>query len=631
MHKFDVVIAGGGHAGIEAALATARMGLRTALVTLKAETIGKMSCNPAIGGLAKGHLVREIDALGGEMAKIIDTTGIHFKMLNKSKGPAVWSPRAQADRVAYMRDSQKRIFAQENLEVINGSVNALQMKDNKVNAAILEDGSNIPCKSLILTCGTFLNGRIHIGLRNLESGRAGENAVKGLTENLKNIGFETGRLKTGTPPRVHRDSINFSKVTEQTPDDPITPFSFQTREIRRRQLSCFITYTSDITHELLKTGLDRSPMYTGVIKALGPRYCPSIEDKVVRFADKERHQIFLEPEGFDDPEVYVNGFSTSLPEDVQIQAIKTVEGLENARVIRLGYAVEYDFFPSYQLRPTLETKLVNNLYFAGQINGTSGYEEAAAQGIIAGINAALKLREEPPLILDRSEAYIGVLIDDLINKTILEPYRMFTSRAEFRLMLRHDNADLRLMEHGHRIGLLPDSAYEKMQNKQERISSLQKRLHKERIKPESFNLYARTLNISPIDALTPAVKLVKRPQVQLQHLLPMVNLDAEYPVSVIDSVEFMIKYEGYLKRQQDLVEKFKMAEDKVIPPDIDYDHIPSISTESREKLKQIRPRSLGQVLRISGVRQGDVAVLMIYLEKKHRQRKTAKIVSRETA
>jgi len=629
MEKFDVIVAGGGHAGIEASLATARMGLRTALVTLKSDTIGKMSCNPAIGGLAKGHLVREIDALGGEMAKIIDVTGIHFKMLNRSKGPAVWSPRAQADRNAYMKNAQRRVFAQENLEVINGSAVGFQIVNNKIHASLLEDGSIIPCNALILTCGTFLNGRIHIGLRNLESGRAGENAVRGLTENLKDVGFVTGRLKTGTPPRVHRDSIDFDKVIEQTPDDPIVPFSFQTKEIKRQQLSCYITYTSGVTHELLKTGLNRSPMYTGVIKALGPRYCPSIEDKVVRFADKERHQIFLEPEGFDNPEIYVNGFSTSLPEDVQNKAIKTVEGLENAHIIRLGYAVEYDFFPSFQLHPTLETKLVDNLYFAGQINGTSGYEEAAAQGLIAGINAALKLQEDPPLILDRSEAYIGVLIDDLINKTILEPYRMFTSRAEFRLILRHDNADSRLMEHGYRIGLLPKPVYEEMLKKKEEIGSFQKELDRERLGPKIFNPYAKTLDASPISVSTPVKKLVKRPEIRLKQLMPMLNLDSGYSDSVIDDVEFTLKYEGYLERQKNLIQKFKKMEDRIIPDDFDYENIASISAESREKLKQIRPRSLGQALRIPGVRQGDAVVLMIYLEKRQRHGPN-QTVSRET-
>lgn len=629
MEKFDIVVAGGGHAGIEASLAAARMGLNTALVTLKSETIGKMSCNPAIGGLAKGHLVREVDALGGEMAKIIDKTGIHFKMLNLSKGPAVWSPRAQADRNAYMKDAQRRVLGQENLEVISGSVTGFQIDNDRIKGALLEDGSCIPCNGLVLTCGTFLNGRIHIGLQNLESGRAGENAVKGLTGNLRDVGFETGRLKTGTPPRVHRDSIDLSKVVEQVPDDPITPFSFQTKEIKRKQLSCFITYTSGATHELLKTGLDRSPMYTGVIKALGPRYCPSIEDKVVRFADKDRHQIFLEPEGFDSPEVYVNGFSTSLPEDVQTKAIRTVAGLENARVIRLGYAVEYDFFPSFQLKPTLETKLVENLYFAGQINGTSGYEEAAAQGIMAGINAALKLRGNPPLILDRSQAYIGVLIDDLINKTILEPYRMFTSLAEFRLMLRHDNADLRLMEKGHEVGLLQESVYEEMLEKREKVELLNKSADKARIKPESFNPYAKHLDVSPISISTPVKRLIKRPEIRLKHLLPMIGMDSEYSDSVIDEVEFIIKYDGYLRRQMDQVIKFKKMEGHVIPDDFNYDDISSISSESREKLKQIRPRSLGQAMRISGVRQSDAALLMIYLEKKNRRSKITN-VSRET-
>ncbi len=628
LDHYDVVVAGGGHAGIEAALATARMGLKTALVTLKSETIGKMSCNPAIGGLAKGHLVREIDALGGEMARIIDATGIHFKMLNRSKGPAVWSPRAQADRVAYMHDARRRVLSQENLTVIEGSVASLKVTGNRVKAALLTDGSVIPCRALILTCGTFLNGRIHIGLKNFESGRAGEAAVKGLTETLKELGFKTGRLKTGTPPRIHRDSIDFSRVEEQTPDNPPTPFSFQTDKIERKQISCYITYTNPGTHEFLKSGLDRSPMYTGVIKAIGPRYCPSIEDKVVRFADKERHQIFLEPEGFDSPEVYVNGFSTSLPEDVQLKAIRTVTGLEKAEIIRLGYAVEYDFFPSYQCYPTLETRLVKGLYLAGQINGTSGYEEAAAQGLIAGINAALKLREEPPLILDRAEAYIGVLIDDLINKTILEPYRMFTSRAEFRLLLRHDNADLRLMKHGRRIGLLSPQAYEKCARKAEQIESLLKKVSTLSVSPQIFNEYAAEVHSSPINVATPVSKLAKRPEVQLGTLLEMLNEGDHLFPEAVKQVEFSIKYDGYLQRQNSLVEKFKKLEEKLIPPGIDYGQISALSKESREKLAQVKPRSLGQAARISGVRQSDLAVLMVMLEKWNL---TNQHVSRETA
>ena len=612
---------------MEAALATARLGLSTALVTLDPSTIGKMSCNPAIGGLAKGHLVREIDALGGEMAKLIDKTGIHFKILNKSKGPAVWSPRAQADRQLYARAAQCAVFSQEHLDIVPGAVTGLKVKNGKVRAAVVDGMHSFPCQKLILTCGTFLNGKIFIGLNSLPSGRAGEKPVEGLTEALVQLGFRSGRLKTGTPPRIHRDSIDYSKIEAQTPDMPPIPFSFQTSFIDRKQLNCFITYTNQETHELLRTGLDRSPMYTGMISGVGPRYCPSIEDKIVRFADKERHQLFLEPEGFFNSEVYVNGFASSLPEDVQIKALRSVVGLEKAEIIRLGYAIEYDFFPSYQIKHTLETKNIEGLFFAGQINGTSGYEEAAAQGLLAGINAALQLKNAPPLILNRSQAYIGVLIDDLINKMILEPYRMFTSRAEFRLLLRQDNADLRLMDIGHNIRLLPDAVYEQMVEKKEKIDRLLKLTLSSVVDKSAFNNYAQKIGSSSISQPTPAKQLLRRPEVRLNNLLDLLNVQNGFSLDILTHVEFMIKYEGYLKRQEELVKKLVKMESLAIPPDFDYSAVPSLSAEGREKLQEIQPKSLGQASRISGVRNSDVTILMIYLT---RSQKMKPNVSHET-
>lgn len=618
--SYDVVVAGGGHAGIEAALACSRLGLQTALVTLRKDTIGKMSCNPAIGGLAKGHLVREIDALGGEMAKLTDKAGIHFKILNKSKGPAVWSPRAQTDRSLYAYLAQQTVLTQENLMVIQAMVTGLKVEKGKVVAALLDGKEWIICRALVLTCGTFLNGRIFIGLNSFASGRAGERPVHGLTEALVDLGFVAGRLKTGTPPRVHKNSLDYRQMEEQLPDHPPVPFSYQTESLDRPQLSCYITHTNWLTHEYLRMGLDRSPLYTGLISGIGPRYCPSIEDKIVRFSDKERHQLFLEPDGFNSPEIYVNGFATSLPEDIQHKALRSVKGMEKAQIIRLGYAVEYDFFPPYQLKHTLETKNIENLYFAGQINGTSGYEEAAAQGLMVGINVALKLKDQPPLILDRSQAYIGVLIDDLINKTINEPYRMFTSRAEFRLLLRHDNADLRLMELGRKVGLLPDKAYQKMLTKRENIEKLMGQVQLISISPQDFNEFASRIKSSPIHQSVPMRQLLRRPEISLQDLLSLAGVNGGYSMDELLHVEFVMKYEGYLNRQAELVERFKELESQPIPKELNYLEISSLSNEAREKLNKIRPTSLGQASRIAGVRHGDITILMIYLDKYFRNR-----------
>ncbi|GAB4170804.1 MAG: tRNA uridine-5-carboxymethylaminomethyl(34) synthesis enzyme MnmG [Calditrichia bacterium] len=611
MKKYDIIVAGGGHAGIEAAAAAARLGMKTALITMDPSTIGKMSCNPAIGGLAKGHLVKEIDAMGGLMGQLIDEAGIHFKILNKSKGPAVWSPRAQADRIYYMTVAQQHLKQIPNLDILPGMVTGFTVDHNKITGAQINHTEIIPCRALILTTGTFLNGCIYTGLQKMESGRAGEPPAKGLTEMLHAYGFESGRLKTGTPPRIHIKSIDFSKVEEQIPDDPPIPFSHKTKAINRKQISCYITYTNEETHSILRTGFDESPMYLGMIQGTGPRYCPSIEDKIVRFVDKSRHQIFLEPEGYDNPEVYVNGFSTSLPERAQVEGLRSIPGLENAHILRLGYAIEYDFFPTYQINYTLETKGLEHLYFAGQINGTSGYEEAAAQGLMAGVNAALKLLDKEPLILGRDEAYIGVLIDDLINKETLEPYRLFTSRAEFRLLLRSDNADLRLMEKAKVLGLIDLQSWEHFLMKKEEINHLHQQLNEDRISPEEFH----QITGGTIKQKMPAKEVLKRPEINLRQLLSYRGVDSDYSDPVITDVEFSIKYEGYVQRQQELVEKFKKMENKKIPLQLDYDDIPSISNEAREKLKKIRPANLGQASRIQGVRQSDLTVLMIYLEK----------------
>ena len=613
MKQFDVVVVGGGHAGIEAAYVPAKMGLKTALVTLDKRKIGLMSCNPAIGGLAKGQLVREIDALGGLMAKITDVAGIHFKMLNTSKGPAVQSPRAQADRLGYAKVARRFIEQTENLTIIEDMAVGVKIEHGQITHVILRDSGVIQTRAAIITAGTFLNGVIYIGLNKLAAGRAGELPAEGLTESLVSYGFESGRLKTGTPPRVHRDSINYEKLIVQHPDKEPTPFSFSTEKITQPQIDCYITHTNEKTHEILRTGFARSPLFTGMIHGKGPRYCPSIEDKIFRFSEKNKHQIFLEPEGYTSEEVYVNGFSTSLPVDTQENAIRTIPGLENAKIVRLGYAVEYDFFPPHQLKNTLETKSVKNLFFAGQINGTSGYEEAAAQGIIAGINAAHNLLEKEPFVLDRADAYIGVLVDDLINKIHTEPYRMFTSSAEFRLLLRQDNADLRLMEKGWRLGLIDEKTYEKLLKKKEDIRRLERWVKTAKMEPEEFNHHFGAIS-KEIKRKQKVSELLKRPEIKLTDLLAAIS-DEKYLDSAIKEVEYNIKYQGYVERQQQQVLKFKQLESKKLPEDFDYGKIEALSAESREKLSTIKPLNLGQAARISGVKPADLTVLMIYLEK----------------
>ena len=613
MTDFDIIVVGGGHAGIEAASAAARMGCRVALITMNLNKIGLMSCNPAIGGLAKGQLVKEIDALGGEMGKIIDESGIHFKMLNKSKGPAVWSPRAQADRQLYTVVAKNRLEKISNLALIRGSVNGIIVNSKKVSGVTLEDRGPIYAKSVILTTGTFLNGLIHIGLKSIKSGRAGDKTATGITESLVDQGFKAGRLKTGTPPRLDKNTIDFAVLEEQLPDNPPTPFSFSTESIENKQIPCYIGHTNNKTHEILQEGFQQSPMFTGRIKSIGPRYCPSIEDKINRFSDRERHQLFLEPEGYENREIYLNGFSTSLPEDIQVRAIKTIPGLAKAEIVRLGYAVEYDFFPPYQLFYSLETKKIIGLFFAGQINGTSGYEEAAAQGLISGINAAAKINKLKGFRLKRSEAYIGVLIDDLINKSTLEPYRMFTSRAEFRLFLRQDNADIRLFEHAKKYGLLLKEDIRRVNEKKQAVNSLNKHVKVNKISARKFNEIYDEIS-SKIEQPQRLDAIIKRPEVNLAELLKVTQND-DYPLDAIKEVEYNIKYEGYLKRNLELINKFKENENRIISKHINYKAINALSLEARDKLNQIQPESLGQASRISGVSPADISVLMIYLER----------------
>jgi tRNA uridine 5-carboxymethylaminomethyl modification enzyme len=616
--KYDVIVVGAGHAGCEAAHAAAKMGSSVLLCTMNMNTIAQMSCNPAMGGVAKGQIVREIDALGGLSGIISDKSMIQFRMLNRSKGPAMWSPRTQNDRMRFAEEWRLALEYTPNVDFWQEMITGLLIKNGAVCGVRTGIGIEIESKTVVLTNGTFLNGIIHIGEKQFGGGRTGEGAAKGITEQLVSLGLEAGRMKTGTPPRVDGRSLDYSKMEEQLGDEHPEKFSYlDSTSPLQKQRSCWITYTNKEVHQTLETGFDRSPMFNGRIQGLGPRYCPSIEDKINRFAERDRHQIFVEPEGWNTVEIYVNGFSTSLPEDVQYAALRKIPGFEQAKMFRPGYAIEYDFFPPTQLKLTLETQAIPNLYFAGQINGTTGYEEAACQGLMAGINASLRVQEKDPLILKRSEAYIGVLIDDLITKGTEEPYRMFTSRAEFRLSLRQDNADLRLTALGHALGLASEERFEKMNQKKSETAKLVNDLKQKKFSPDAINAGLERLETATITEKISAEKLLKRPQLGIKELATLSEeLGAyleKYPTEVIEQAEIQIKYESYLEKEQLMVEKLANMEDFKITPTFDYLGITALSNEGRQKLHKIRPETLGQASRISGVSPADLSILTVYL------------------
>lgn len=614
---YDVIVVGAGHAGCEAAAAAANLGSKTLLVTMNMQTIAQMSCNPAMGGIAKGQIVREIDAMGGYSGIVTDLSAIQFRMLNRSKGPAMWSPRAQNDRMLFHLKWREMLEQTPNLDFYQDMVNGLLVKEGRCYGIITGMGHHIEAKAVVLTNGTFLNGIVHIGEKHFGGGRIAEKAATGITEQLVSLGFESDRLKTGTPPRVDGRSLDYSKMEEQPGDDEMTGFSYLDTEKPKQQRSCWITYTNQKVHDILKTGFDRSPMFAGRIDGIGPRYCPSIEDKINRFAERERHQLFVEPEGWNTVEIYLNGFSTSLPEETQYEALRSIPGFEQARMFRPGYAIEYDFFPPTQLDYSLETKLVKQLFFAGQINGTTGYEEAACQGLMAGINAHQAAHEKEAVVLKRSDAYIGVLIDDLISKGTQEPYRMFTSRAEFRTLLRQDNADLRLTPLSHSIGLASAERMQRVQDKKESVEAIKKILKEMPVEPGEINGWFAQINSAPLSEKVKAEKILLRPMVELaafaEALPRLKSALADFSTEAVEQAAIQVKYDVYIEKERELVNRMAMLEELEIPAEFDYKKISSLGNEAREKLSRVKPRTLGQASRISGINPSDVQILMVFM------------------